>query len=112
MKPFGFFLVLVVACGSSTTTDGDGGTDGAISNDATNNDAANGSDAASNGDGSNPNDSSTPSDAGVGTPCDPQNSVCASKGLLCCSEPTHGGDAGLTAFVCEQPVNNGCPKLP
>jgi hypothetical protein len=42
--------------------------------------------------------------------CTPACSV----GLICCSEPVHGGDAGVTsAFECVTPSGSGaCPMQP
>jgi hypothetical protein len=107
MKRFLLSLV-IVACGSSTTTGSDGGGDDSGS------DAV--SDASSNNDGATDGASDAPTDgaqndgAQAGMGCDPTNNQCG-NGLLCCSEPTHMADAA-TAYFCEKPVNNGCPLLP
>ena len=98
----------MAACGG-TTNGGDGGPPDAAGDSTTTSDAANGTDAS---DASNNGDVSTGGDGGlqVGDTCDPNNNQCAS-GLLCCSEPTHIPDAS-TAYLCEKPVNGGCPKFP
>jgi hypothetical protein len=109
-----FLLLVVAACGGGTTTDTDAGNTGDAGNDVVAKDAAPSdgapSDAAATD--SSSNDGATTGDGGLGTgdTCDPQNNQCSS-GLLCCSEPTHNGDAA-TGFFCEKPINNGCPLLP
>ncbi len=108
-----FLTLLLVACGSSTTTGDDASTDGSQSNDG----ASDASTDSSTNDAA-PNDSST-SDVtsgdgglGSGSTCDPNNNLCQ-KGLLCCSEPTHNFDGGpLSAYFCETPMNGQCPKIP
>jgi hypothetical protein len=107
MKRF-FLLVVLVACGSGTTTDNDAG-NGDAGNDVVSNDSSP-SDAVATDSSSN---DSAAGDGGLvqGQLCDPQNNQCRPT-LLCCSEPTHMPDAA-TGYFCETPDNtNQCPKLP
>jgi hypothetical protein len=118
---------IAAACGSSTSSV-DGGTmdvnvdtmsmadaadasgDTSMSDVApdTQSDGSDGSDDVTSNDG--PIDAPTSGDAGAGSKCNPMDDLCQ-PGLLCCSEPTHIGDAS-TGFFCEIPFMGKCPLLP
>ena len=110
MKRF-FLLFVLAACGGGSTTDNDAGSDSGSDVKASDGSPSDG--APSDGAPSDASSDAPKGDGGgggVGAPCDPNGSSCQA-GLLCCSEPIHGGDA-QSGYFCEQPVNNGCPALP
>lgn len=109
MKRF-FLLLMLAACGSTTTTGNDAGNDDSGTNDATQSNDSSSNDSSSSDSSTTDVTSGGDGGLGAGDTCDPQNNQCQ-QGLLCCSEPIHGGDA-MSGFFCEKPVNKSCPLLP
>jgi len=106
-----FLLFVLAACGGDTSGTDAGNTD--AGNDATQSKDSSPTDSSSSDSStSDASNDGTTGDGGlgVGDTCDPNNNQCQA-GLLCCSEPTHNGDAA-TGYFCEKPINKGCPALP
>jgi hypothetical protein len=105
--------LILAACGDSLSSPpNDASTDQKVADDASNADAS-GSDAStkdsSTADSSSV-DSSVPYEAGSLDMCNPNDPSSCSKGLKCCSEPTHKQPP--SAFICVTPLNGVCPQLP